>query len=382
MTSSAYPMVGMTQALESISTIASELLSSLIDETETLSSTDPQLLGRALVEPVVSPINVPSFRASIMDGYAVHAKHTQQSGTVTLTVVGSMLAGDDPSQIALHGDEQNAVYVTTGGPVPDGADAVVKIEQTNKVETKSGGVIEVSGSVKPGQWIREIGSDVKEGEVVIEAGSVIGPAEVGLLVMLGVSGVKVRKKVRVGVISTGSELVEFASSDDSKSGGQASAKNGKIFDSNRIMLISALKNMEGSSGVEIVDFGIVKDSVGELENALDSALEKVDVMVSTGGVSMGAADLVKPYLERKGRVIFGRLLMKPGKPATFAVVNSSKKTTPTLFFALPGNPVSAMVCFYLLVHPAVMRLQNSKTELPKIEVVLSQDITLDPERPE
>eukprot|EP00475_Leptophrys_vorax_P037945 TRINITY_DN6606_c0_g1_i1.p1 TRINITY_DN6606_c0_g1~~TRINITY_DN6606_c0_g1_i1.p1 ORF type:complete len:652 (+),score=197.69 TRINITY_DN6606_c0_g1_i1:84-2039(+) len=384
MTSSSYPMVGMTEALQSIRDSALSLLESLAVEWLNPCKDAHLLVGSPLVQEVTSPINVPAFRASIMDGYAVCAADLSTEENTKLTVLGGMLAGDSPDKLVLSSSRRCAVYVTTGGPVPDGADAVVKVEMTDKVESNEGGVIEVRGTVKPGQWIREVGSDVKRGDVVLAKGSVISPADIGLLVMLGIRQVAVQKRIRVGLISTGSELID--PNGDMKSLEEEVDGKGKIFDSNRAMLASALGEMEGSAGgIEVVDFGIVKDSVGELERALDNAVEKVDVLISTGGVSMGAADLVKPYFERKGKIVFGRLLMKPGKPATFSIVSALKeKRTPTLAFALPGNPVSAMVCYYLLAHPAIRILQGCRSnyEFPKVEVVLSQDISLDPERPE
>jgi gephyrin len=229
--------------------------------------------------------------------------------------------------------------------------------------------------VKNGMYIREVGSDIEKGQVVVEKNARIGPAEVGILAMLGISEVKVFRKIIVGVLSTGSELCKL----ESKSGALPQPSGGKIFDSNSVMLKCALEEF----GVEVLEFGIIGDNAEFLEQKMEEIIPLVDILVTSGGVSMGIADLVKPYLEKKGKIVFGRLLMKPGKPATFAVVEDCNQKRKKMVFALPGNPVSCLVCLHLLVRPAIHILQGlEEFNLPRIKVVLGQEIKMDPERPE
>lgn len=368
---SAYPMVPMTEALHSISYTANAMLLSRNHSHEAL-STLSHISGRVLFEAIQSPVDVPDFRASVMDGYALMG---ECSGGEVLEVIGGSLAGDDPTKLGTV-SKGKAVYVTTGGVLPDGADTVVKIESTEEVEK---GKIKLLEKVKAGQWIREIGSDVGVGQVVVEKGCEIGPAEIGMIQMLRVEDVQVYKKLKVGVMSTGSELVDFKEA-------FKGIGHGKIVDSNRQMIISALQQTGGES-LQIVDLGIMTDEPGEVEEKMAWALEQVDVLITSGGVSMGAADLVKPYLEKHGKIVFGRLMMKPGKPATFAVIDQPNaeidQFKTKLAFALPGNPVSALVCFYLLVQPALAVLKGKTDyQLPKIQVSLCQTIRMDSERPE
>ncbi|KAF4315742.1 hypothetical protein BBO99_00009370 [Phytophthora kernoviae] len=269
--------------------------------------------GYVMAEPVFNIEPLPPFRASIMDGYAVVA----EDGVGTFPVVERIAAGSMPLSTLKLGQVS---YITTGSPVPDGADAVVKIEDTSAVEGSGGSAIEeavnILKGVKVGQNIRPIGSDIRPGEVLVDTHELVTSAEIGLLAMT-------------------------------------------------------------------VNLGVCSDSKEALKKTILEALEKVDVLITSGGVSMGDHDLIKPLLEEMGTIHFGRLLMKPGKPTTFATleVHGNKK----LVFALPGNPVSSFTTCHLLVHPALRRLRGFpvfKCQYAKIYATLTHPIKLDAERPE
>ncbi|KAG6610689.1 gephyrin-like protein [Phytophthora cinnamomi] len=323
--------------------------------------------GCVLSEPVLSVEPLPPFRASIMDGYAVVAA----DGVGTFPVVERIAAGDVPTAKLKPGE---VAYITTGSPVPDGADAVVKIEDTSSVEGSETVAREVEvkilKAVKAGQNVRAIGSDISPGEVLVDAQELVSAAEIGLLATAGITEVVAHRKPVVGVLSTGSELVEAF---------QGTTTPGKIRDSNRPMLLALL----GGWGAKTLNLGVCGDSKQALRDTITKALEKVDVLITSGGVSMGDHDLIKPLLEEMGTVHFGRLLMKPGKPTTFATLDV--QGTKKLVFALPGNPVSSFTTCHLLVLPALRRLRGlpvSKCRHAKIYATLTHPIKLDPERPE
>ena len=341
--------------------------------------------GKVVASDIFAQDPFPAFRASIMDGYAVVGD--LEPGIYPIKQY--ILAGDDPQVVLQRGEVS---YITTGAMVPEGANAVVKIEDTSSVggtsttsnpNTEMNVKIEVT--VREGSNIRQIGSDMKAGELILQCGSVIGPAEIGLLATVGVIRVPCYKQPVVGVMSTGSELIDV----------EGTPSGSQIRDSNRATLISAFK----SDGYTVIDLGIFKDDVIILENALLHAANICDIVVTSGGVSMGDSDYVKPLLEKLGTVHFGRLNMKPGKPTTFATILSPISQPPlsegnitggtnlkrVLFFGLPGNPVSCLVTKSLFIDPALKRLQNVSSVNAmhsQLRVQLATDLTLDPERPE
>jgi gephyrin len=277
--------------------------------------------------------------------------------------------------------------ITTGAPLPKGADAVVMVEDTVVVtETFTGEehTVNLLASVPSGENVREIGSDVQRGSIILRKGDEVTFAggEVGLLASVGVSHVRVYAKPIVGVLSTGNELVDYTE--------KRELRLGEVRDSNRPGLLTTLK----SWGYEAMDLGIASDtytpfylnaykSPGALETALRNGLDKVDVIITTGGVSMGELDLLKPTIERSlnGTIHFGRVAMKPGKPTTFGTIPSPLRGT-KLIFALPGNPASALVTFHLFVLPSLRKASGlAIPELPVAKVTLAQDVKLDP-RPE
>lgn len=264
--------------------------------------------------------------------------------------------------------------VTTGGMVPEGANAVIMVEDTKLIKSSDDGKqeleIEILVSATAHENIREVGSDCKVGQLIARKGQRIS-TELGTLVSVGVRHVKVYRKPRIGVLSSGNEVLDHIHTDN--------LKPGQVRDTNRITLLAAIQ----AAGFEAVDLGIVDDDVDEITERLEEAVSKVDVLITTGGVSMGEADFIKPILEQKmdATIHFGRVMMKPGKPTTFATVPQGKRAA-KLVFALPGNPVSALVAFHIFVVPGLRRMAGwEKPEHGMIPVKIEHDIQLDA-RPE
>ncbi|KAI9915244.1 hypothetical protein PsorP6_007324 [Peronosclerospora sorghi] len=359
---SAYEMITVDHALELVLEHSQPL------ETERVPVSDA--LGVVLAEAILSPEPVPPFRASLMDGYAVVAA----DGVGTFPVLERIRAGDVPTQALQSG---HVAYITTGAAVPDGADAVVKVEDTqsshDEVDDDVETVVTIRRAVTPGTNIRSMGSDIASGQVLVPAHTRVTAAEMGLLATVGQQHVVAFRSPLVGVLSTGNELVQD---------GAASCTDGKprtIRDCNRPMLLALLQQWH----VRTLDLGTCRDADDALAPCLASALAQVDVLLTTGGVSMGEHDRVKPLLARLGRVHFGRVRMKPGKPTTFATVQVHGTTK--RLFALPGNPVSAFTTCHVLVRPALERLRGvprTQCALPQLHAVLTHAVRLDPERPE
>ncbi|KAF0692496.1 Aste57867_16440 [Aphanomyces stellatus] len=354
---SPYDMIPMQKAIDTVINLAQPLLKTSVPLHEAL--------GSVLAETIKSKEPLPPFRASVMDGYAVVAS----DGVGEFPVLNRVAAGDVPNSVYVT--PGHVAYVTTGCPVPDGADAVVKIEDTETIVDAAGKevAIKVVQAVSSGTSIRPIGFDIPNDAVVVEAGEVITPAVLGLLATVGVATVSIFRKPVVGVLSTGSELVDASQS----------IHDGKIRDSNRPMLLAYMQQL----GVETVDLGICSDKWDALRALLLDSLSKIDVLITSGGVSMGEHDLVKPLLKELGTVHFGRIHMKPGKPTTFATIDVDG--TPKLVFALPGNPVSCLVTSCLLVQPALKRMRghSAASAAPvRFHARLQHALPLDRERPE
>eukprot|EP01133_Synstelium_polycarpum_P011188 gene11188-13035_t len=333
-------------------------------------------LGMVVAEDIVSGVAFPSFRASIKDGFAVRS----QDGVGHYTVLANSLAGGgDAAKITQDNiKEKTCVRITTGAMIPDGFDAIVMVEDTEPVPSTDGReIVSIEVSVAPGVDVRPIGSDIKSGDTILKRGESIGAAEIGLLATLGHTTVLVHKPPIITIISTGDELVTYDTKD---------VEEGYIRDSNSPTLkciVKEISNHFGECGGKNVHVhGIVADKIDKLEEVLRSAAASSDVIITSGGVSMGQLDLVKPLLGKIGKVHFGRVNMKPGKPLTFATIESNNNKR-TLVFALPGNPVSTMVTFYLFATPALRKLSGHSTlTLPLVETKLGERIRMDPERPE
>lgn len=350
---SSYPLVPMEEALDKIAATLTCL------PPVTLPSTNA--LHRILAADVHAPHPQPPFRASIKDGYAVTLPLSQP-----LKVTSSSHAGASTPTVIVAGA---AAYVTTGAPVPEGADAVVMVENC-LCENDSLSFTEQL-SLQHGQDIRQIGCDVTEGELVLPRGTYLGAAEIGILASCGITSLQVFDRPLIGVLSSGDEILDVGSLPESM-------PYGAIVDSNRPMLLALIQ--EALPFCKPIDLGIVPDTEQSVEQALLAASEKCHIVITTGGVSMGRRDFIKPVLERIATVHFGRVLMKPGKPLTYATLSQHK-----CFLALPGNPVSCFVCFHLAVTVAAHRLAGrsvNQARGTRVEVSLGHDIKLDKQRPE
>ncbi|XP_070105705.1 gephyrin isoform X5 [Equus przewalskii] len=327
-------------------------------------------MGRVLAQDVYAKDNLPPFPASVKDGYAVRAA----DGPGDRFIIGESQAGEQPTQTVMPGQ---VMRVTTGAPIPCGADAVVQVEDTELIR-ESDDVRHYQGTeelevrilvqARPGQDIRPIGHDIKRGECVLAKGTHMGPSEIGLLATVGVTEVEVNKFPVVAVMSTGNELLN--PEDD--------LLPGKIRDSNRSTLLATIQE----HGYPTINLGIVGDNPDDLLNALNEGISRADVIITSGGVSMGEKDYLKQVLDidLHAQIHFGRVFMKPGLPTTFATLDIDGVRK--IIFALPGNPVSAVVTCNLFVVPALRKMQGILDPRPTIiKARLSCDVKLDP-RPE
>ncbi|XP_055005375.1 gephyrin b isoform X2 [Boleophthalmus pectinirostris] len=322
-------------------------------------------MGRVLAQDVYAKDNLPPFPASVKDGYAVRAA----DGPGDRFIIGESQAGEQPTHTVMPGQ---VMRVTTGAPIPCGADAVVQVEDTELLRESEDGTEELEVRIlvqaRPGQDIRPIGHDIKRGECVLAKGTHMGPSEIGLLATVGVTEVEVQKFPVVAVMSTGNELLN--PEDD--------LHPGKIRDSNRSTLLATIQE----HGYPTINLGIVGDNPDDLLNALNEGISRADVIITSGGVSMGEKDYLKQVMDidLHAQIHFGRVFMKPGLPTTFATldIDGARK----LIFALPGNPVSAVVTCNLFVIPALRKMQGILDPRPTIiKARLSCDVKLDP-RPE
>ncbi len=316
-------------------------------------------LGRVLATDLISPIAVPGHDNSAMDGYAVRFADLRQDGETVLKRVGESFAGK-PWGGAIGAGE--CVRIFTGGVMPQGADTVVMQERAHE---DAGGVHVAAGAVtRAGTNRRFAGEDLKAGQTVFRAGQCIRPAELGMIASLGLSEVSVYRKLRVAFFSTGDEL---------KSVGTPLGP-GEIYDSNRYTLHGMLTRL----GCEVIDMGVVEDAPEKLERAFASAAEAADVVITSGGVSVGEADYVKQLLDKLGEVLFWKIAMRPGRPLAYGKIGAAH------FFGLPGNPVSVMVTFYEFVRDALLILQGQRDirPPPTFKVRLSAPIRKVPGRTE
>jgi len=367
---SPYPMLSVTDALA--------LVKEHSPNPEALTAkVDSKLVGSVLAEDVTARENVPAFRASIVDGYAVVIPSDgNMKGVFPVTAVSHAAPGE-----AAPLKEGEVARITTGAPLPPRATSVIMVEDTALISMTEDGKEEkevqiLADGVREGENIREVGSDVNQGTVILKKGDQVSAVggELGLLASVGVSEVKVYQRPIVGVLSTGDEIIEHDRPGE--------LRLGEVRDTNRPTLIAAARGQ----GFEVVDLGIASDKSGLLEEVLRSALRRVDLVITTGGVSMGELDLLKPTIERSlgGTIHFGRVAMKPGKPTTFATVpfktNAGEWTTKPIF-SLPGNPASALVTFHLFVLPCLHFMAGIQPAgLPQVPVVLSHDFPVDRSR--
>jgi molybdenum cofactor synthesis domain-containing protein len=339
-TSSPYPMISVAEATREIQTRVRPLAP--------IERGFRESLGYVLAEDVTAPADLPPAERSAVDGYAVVA----QPGPLRLRVLRELTAGQSADLLL---DRETAVRIMTGGVLPPGADAVVMVEDTEERDT----VVTINTSSRAGDNVQAAGLDAKQGQVVLTAGKRIGPAEVGMLATVGCTRVKVYPKPRVAVLATGDEVVEP----------EEEPPVGYVRDSNRYAVIAAATE----AGCEVVWSGHAHDDEATLKRAMRDAIAVADVLITSGGVSMGTRDLIKPLFAELGEIHFGRIAFKPGKPLTFASVQ--KPDGPAYLFGLPGFPVSSLVTFEVFVRPALRRLQGLKRlHRPRVTVEIEHPI--------
>ena len=301
-------------------------------------------VGRVLAEDLIAEAPLPAFPSSAVDGYAVHASDAGR----TLRIAGESAAGR-PFVGVLPGGA--AARILTGGVVPEGADCVVMVEDVQF----SGEAVTLPPSLREGGNYHRVGDDLRAGDRILGAGTLLGAAEIGIAAATGRALLPVRRRPHVALMSTGDELVEL---------GRTPAP-GQIPDSNRWALLAALRE----AGAEVNVLGIAPDEPGPLRNLVVDALRGADALVTSGGVSVGTHDLVKPLLESLGTVHVGRVKLKPGKPFTFATLPASR-----VAFGLPGFPVSSLVTFEVFVRPALRKMQGfANLQRPTLPVRLGYD---------
>jgi len=312
------------------------------DENETLATVDA--IGRVLSNDVYSPISVPGFRASAMDGYAIRTSDE----SVSLLISSTSLAGHPGPDRLPDGCCQR---ITTGARVPDDADAVVQQENTERSDDQ----ITILKSAKPGLNIRLPGSDSKSGECLLQSGTLLQAAQLAVLAAHGIASIQVRRKLNIALFSTGDELNIPPSA----------LATGQIYDANRPLLQALLTN----PAIAVTDLGITKDSQAALTHTFEKA-KFADIVISSGGVSVGDADHVRQVLEKIGSVDLWKIAMKPGRPLTFGFSNEDQA-----YFGLPGNPVSAALTTLLFVKPALRYvLGMEKKTYPPMYLPLSCDL--------
>ncbi|MFD2164909.1 gephyrin-like molybdotransferase Glp [Thalassotalea euphylliae] len=278
--------------------------------------------GRILCEAVISPVNVPPHDNSAMDGYAFASSSAAEGRPLTL--VGKVFAGSPYTETVNRGE---CVRIMTGGKIPTGCDSV-EMQENAMVD---GNLVTLQQAVREGQHVRRCGEDIKSEQAIYQPGHKFTAADIGALASLGISEVTVQRALKVALIATGDEL---------KSPGQE-LTDGDIYESNRYFLKALLEQF----GADVLDFGIIPDVPEQIEQAFQDANEQADVLITSGGVSVGEADFTKDVLEKLGDIGFWKIAMKPGKPFAFGRLSKA------MFFGLPGNPVSALVTFYQLVLP-------------------------------
>ncbi|MEI8307101.1 MAG: gephyrin-like molybdotransferase Glp [Chloroflexales bacterium] len=333
---SPYPMVSLATARAMVIAQVASLNS---EEIDALSAE-----GRVLAATISAPEDVPDLPKSAMDGYALRSA----DGLILRRVVAELTAGAQSGLLIGPGE---AARIMTGAPMPAGADAMIPVELTEERD----GLLSIQRKLKPGDYVHTVGQDIAAGQQVLARGTLIGAADVGLLATVGVTRVPVFRRPRVAVLATGDEVVEPS----------APRPAGAVRDSNRYALMAAARE----AGCEAISLGIAPDDYAGQRAAILRGLEHADVLLTSGGVSMGTRDLIKPILAEIGTVHFGRINFKPGKPTTFATVGG------TLIFGLPGYPVSSLVSFEVVVRPALRALQgDARPERPLALAKLSAPV--------
>ena len=304
-------------------------------------------LDRVLAADIVSPINVPAHDNSAMDGYALRGADLQADGPTTLKVIATIYAGRPNDAIPAAGE---CVRIMTGGVMPAGCDSVIPQEHVASIADTE--ITIDAGAIRTGDNRRFAGEDLKAGSPALRKGKIIRPADLGLLASLGIAEVPVQRRLRVAFFSTGDELRSIGEGLDT----------GCVYDSNRYTLYGMLTRL----GCDIIDMGIVRDDPQALEDALRNACENADAIVTSGGVSVGAADYTREIMAKLGDVTFWKIGMRPGRPLAFGKINSNGKSA--FLFGLPGNPVAVMVSFYFFARNALLAMMGADAPLPLLRV--------------
>ncbi len=297
-----------------------------------------EALDRVLAVDIRSTLDVPGHANSAMDGYAVRGGDLPQEDTAAFRLIGTVFAGQPYDGTV---GERECVRIMTGGLIPRGTDTVVIQERVRVVNDDT---VEVSSDEKPGQNVRAAGEDIAAGSVVLSPGRRLLPADIGLLASIGIGEIPVLRRIRVAFFSTGDELRDVGEELD----------EGCIYNSNRYTLDAMLRRLH----VVPVDMGVIRDNRDAVVRAFEEAAKQADMVITSGGVSVGEADYVKEVLTETGEVDFWKVAIKPGRPLAFGRLGE------TLFFGLPGNPVSVMVTFYQFVRPALLRLSGAEDAPP------------------
>jgi len=359
------------EARKAITQLVDELIaeSKLIGDSGDIQTVSlDQAINRILAEDLLSPIDVPAADNSAMDGYAFDGKCLSAGGgTISLKIVGTAFAGK-PFEGKINLGE--CLKIMTGALMPAGCDTVIPQELTSaQTETQ---IEFAQNQLKAGENRRLRGEDLQQGKPAISAGRLLRPSDLGLAASLGIATLQVKRKLRVAILSSGDELRSLEQKLDV----------GSIYDSNRYSLTGLLNRLN----LEIIDCGIVRDDPASLKQAFIDAASKADVLISSGGVSVGEADFTKQIMRELGDVGFWKIAMRPGRPMAFGILKPvAGKSAPrkTLFFGLPGNPVAVMVTFYQFVRAALLQLNGaSQTEPPITQAISEAPIRKKPGRTE
>ena len=310
-----------------------------IEATETVPLRES--LNRVLSGELHSPIPVPAYTNSAMDGYAISSADLPKSGEASLQVLGTVWAG---TPLGSKIESGQAARIMTGGMMPEGTDTVV-IQEHVQAE---GDLITIDGTTSPGRNVRLAGEDIKTGDTVLPRGTLINPAELGLIASLGIDKVTVTRRIVIAFFSTGDELRALETHAGEELG------PGEIFDSNRHTLFALLSKLN----VELIDLGVVADTREATRSAVTEAASRADLVITSGGVSAGQADFVSQTIAELGELTFWKLAMRPGRPLACGEING------THFFGLPGNPVAVMVTFYEFVQPTIKMMMGCKDTEP------------------
>ena len=325
----------MNKGLLSVDEALAQLLGGARPVTDVESIPTLEASGRVLARAQRSTMDVPPMDNSAMDGYAVRSGEAKAGAS--LRVAQKIMAGAVGKPL----EPGTAARIFTGAPIPHGADAVVMQENT---EPQNDFVV-VKKAPAPGQWVRFVGSDIRKGAEILPAGKRLAPQDTGLAASVGIKTLLVYRKVRLGLFFTGDELVMP---------GEPLAP-GRIYNSNRF----TLRGLAQALGCELTDYGIVPDSLAATREVLRRAAKECDLIVTSGGVSVGDADYVKPAVEAEGRLLMWRIAMKPGRPLAFGTVGEAA------FIGLPGNPVSSFVTFLIFVRPFILKLKGQSEVMPR-----------------